>query len=97
MTLEEWEDEISRGEKPPQEWTPLLRALWFEWKGDWETAHRIAQEQEGADAAWVHAYLHRKEGDTSNAGYWYRRAGRVIPRESLSDEWRLLAGHLLEK
>src|ERR1700733_15799160 len=53
-----------------------LLALWWDAKGDWERAHGIAQDVAGADGAWVHAYLHRKEGDAGNAGYWYRQAGR---------------------
>lgn len=75
--------------------TPLLRALWHEAHGDWERAHLITQEIETSDAAWVHAYLHRKEGDTFNAGYWYRRAGRLAFTGSLHAEWTELATHLL--
>jgi hypothetical protein len=74
---------------------PLLRALWLTGHGHWDRAHSIAQEIETADAAWVHAYLHRKEGDTFNAGYWYRRAGRAAFTGSLHAEWTALAAHLL--
>ena len=74
---------------------PLLHALWHDAHGDWERAHSIAQEIDSTDAAWVHAYLHRKEGDTSNAGYWYRRAGRVLFAGSVHDEWTTLVAHLL--
>lgn len=74
---------------------PLLHALWHDAHGDWERAHSIAQEIESADAAWLHAYLHRKEGDATNAGYWYRRAGRPIFNGSLHAEWTALAAHLL--
>lgn len=74
---------------------PLLHALWHEAHGDWERAHSIAQTLETADAAWVHAYLHRKEGDTFNADYWYRRAGRAAFAGSLHAEWTALATHLL--
>lgn len=74
---------------------PLLHALWHEAHGDWERAHTITQNLEDADAAWVHAYLHRKEGDTFNAGYWYRRAGRLAFTGSLHAEWTALATHLL--
>jgi len=56
-----------------------LRALWLAGRGEWEQAHEIAQSDENLDGAWVHAYLHRVEGDTSNANYWYRRAGRPNP------------------
>ena len=59
-----------------------LRALWFAGRGGWEQAHEIAQEDESREGAWVHAYLHRTEGDTSNANYWYRRAGVPCKRET---------------
>jgi hypothetical protein len=74
---------------------PLLQALWYEAHGNWDRAHSVAQEIESPDAAWVHAYLHRKEGDTTNAGYWYRRAGRPDFDGSLQAEWTALASHLL--
>ena len=60
--------------------SPLLLALWHDAKGDWDGAHRVAQDVDGENAAWVHAYLHRKEGDASNADYWYRRARRLHSR-----------------
>lgn len=72
---------------PPAGLAPLLEALWWEAKGDWTRAHEIAQEIDSGDAAWVHAYLHRREGDTGNAAYWYRRAGRPLCREALDEEW----------
>ncbi len=75
--------------------SPLLHALWHEAHGDWERAHSITQTLETADAAWVHAYLHRKEGDTFNSGYWYRQAGRTAFTGSLHAEWTALATHLL--
>ena len=75
--------------------SPLLHALWHDAHGDWDRAHSLAQEIETVDAAWVHAYLHRKEGDTSNADYWYRRAGRPVFHGSLHAEWTTLAAHLL--
>lgn len=74
---------------------PLLHALWQEARGHWDRAHSITQEIESPDAAWVHAYLHRKEGDPSNAGYWYRLAGRTAFTGSLHTEWTALASHLL--
>ena len=66
--------------QPPGGLSPLLQALWWDAKGNWRRAHAIAQEIETPDAAWVHAYLHRKEGDDWNAGYWYRRSGRPVCR-----------------
>jgi hypothetical protein len=80
--------------KPPKVSGPL-RALWHAAKGDWNRAHEIVQDEEGADAAWVHAYLHRVEGDLSNAGYWYRRAGRPATKDSLELEWTAIAEGLL--
>lgn len=70
---------------------PLLAALWWDARGDWARAHEVAQGIETADGAWVHAYLHRKEGDLANADYWYRRAGRQRPAVTLDAEWEALA------
>jgi hypothetical protein len=72
-----------------------LQALWHDAKGDWGSAHACAQDQEDAAGAWVHAYLHRVEGDISNAGYWYRRAGRPAERGPLDAEWAAIAAALL--
>ena len=73
----------------------LVRALWHDGRGDWDKAHRIAQSVDDAEGAWVHAYLHRKEGDLSNAGYWYSRAGRPRSEVPLDEEWEEIAGTLL--
>ena len=75
---------------------PLIEALWHERHGDWTRAHEITQDLDGADAAWVHAYLHRREGDLSNAAYWYRLASKPVARASLDDEWRTIAAALLD-
>jgi hypothetical protein len=75
MNLEEFKVSLSRKE-PPAELGPVLTGLWWDAKGDWAKAHYSAQQDEGPAGAWVHAYLHRKEGDASNAAYWYRRAGK---------------------
>jgi len=96
MTVREFEVEISRGGPPPAGLAPLLRALWFERQGDWDAAHRITQDESGANAARVHGYLHRKEGDSGNARYWYSQAGGSRPPESFEAEWRLLAELLLQ-
>lgn len=82
-------------DSPPREESPLLAALWWDAKGNWAKAHEIAQEIESPDAAWVHAYLHRKEGDQRNAGYWYSRAGRPFSRAALDAEWQEIAKALL--
>lgn len=73
---------------------PLL-ALWWDGQGNWERAHEIAQEIENVNGSWVHAYLHRKEGDIGNAGYWYRRAGRSPAGGSLETEWAEIVEALL--
>jgi hypothetical protein len=74
---------------------PALRALWWDGKGDWDRAHEVAQSGQNRDCARVHAYLHRKQGDLANAGYWYARAGKPMPAGSLDDEWTELVGNLL--
>jgi hypothetical protein len=66
---------------------PLLAALWHDARGEWTRAHELAQAVETPEGAWVHAYLHRKEGDLANADYWYRRAGRRRPEAPLDAEW----------
>ncbi|WP_207540213.1 hypothetical protein [Sabulicella rubraurantiaca] len=71
----------------PEGLPPLLAALWWDARGDWQKAHGLAQSVGSAEGAWVHAYLHRREGDLPNADYWYRRAGRVRPATSLEVEW----------
>jgi hypothetical protein len=81
----------------PDDIPPLLQALLLDAAGDWDGAHRIAQEIYDSDGSWVHAYLHRKEGDLGNASYWYRSAGRTKPAMSLEEEWEYIAVALLEK
>lgn len=76
---------------------PLLQSLLLDSAGDWENAHRIAQNDPSSDGSWVHAYLHRKEGDKGNAGYWYRSAGKSLPELSLMEEWEYIALALLKK
>ena len=80
---------------PPEVLSPALQALWWEAKGDWDRAHELAQVDEGGTGDWVHAYLHRKEGDTGNAGYWYRRAGKPTSAAPLAEEWATIAAALL--
>ena len=91
-------DDFSRsldGEAPPEELDLPLKALWHDAKGHWEHAHDLVQDEEAGGGAWVHAYLHRKEGDEGNARYWYTRARQPVPRESLDEEWRVIARVLL--
>jgi hypothetical protein len=82
---------------PPANLPPLPKALWHERKGDWHLAHEIAQDIDTPEAAWVHAYLHRREGDQSNAAYWYRQAGKPVHRGDLDEEWRAIVSALLEQ
>lgn len=72
-----------------------LRALWLDAKGDWDAAHKCVDTRDDAVSMWVHAYLHRKEGDASNAGYWYARAGRPPQSGPLEQEWAAIATALL--
>jgi hypothetical protein len=80
---------------PPARMPPPLQALWWAAKGDWERAHKLVQDEASAEAAWVHAYLHRVEGDLPNARYWYRRAGRAAVSGPLEAEWEAIATELL--
>jgi hypothetical protein len=83
-------DESLKGEQPPNGLTRVLKALWYDAKGKWDAAHEEAQAQEDRDGAWVHAYLHRKEGDQGNAAYWYRQAGKPVCTQTLGEEWEQL-------
>ena len=81
--------------EPPEGVGPALRALWHLARDEWGAAHAAAQSDDSQDGAWVHAHLHRVEGDLANAGYWYRRAGRLTSEASLDDEWEEIAAALL--
>lgn len=94
MTLSEFRASL-REPDPPEGLEPALAALWRDAKGDWDGAHDLAQADEGGAGDWVHAYLHRKEGDAGNAAYWYRRAGKPVARSSLEQEWADIAETLL--
>jgi hypothetical protein len=94
MIFEEFRRTLD-GTRPPVGASPLLTALWWDAKGNWAKAHEIAQDVESPDGAWVHAYLHRKEGDDGNAAYWYRRAKKVSSRTSLEAEWEEIVRELL--
>ena len=86
MTFEQYKQSLS-STSPPQEVSDYLKALWYDANGDWESSHNIIQDIDDKKAAWIHAYLHRKEGDIWNADYWYTRAGRKRPGVSLEEEW----------
>jgi hypothetical protein len=72
-----------------------LQALWWDAKGDWHKAHSLVDDLEDNTGCWVHAYLHRKEGDISNADYWYRNAHKQRPAVSLEEEWKTIVTELL--
>ena len=91
-------DTLRNSPAAPTDKGPAIEALWWLMKGDWAKAHECVQAHEGEpDCDSVHAHLHRQEGDLSNAGYWYRRAGRPVSKQSLEEEWTLLATELLAK
>jgi hypothetical protein len=85
------------GAEPPADAVPALAALWWAHRGEWRRAHEIVMEADGADAAWVHAYLHRVEGDLANARYWYRLAGRDPASDPLDVEWDAIVAALLAR
>ena len=90
MELKKFLETVSRN-KPPAEINDYLKALWYDKKGDWESAHSIVQILNDKNAEWIHAYLHRREGDSYNASYWYRKANKSKPDISLDEEWENLA------
>jgi len=94
MTLKDFHQSIAATE-PPSGLSLALTGLWWDAKGDWTRAHESTQQDDGVEGSWVHAYLHRKEGDQGNAAYWYRRAGKPVCREPLDDEWLKIATALL--
>ncbi|MBT8298261.1 MAG: hypothetical protein KJO52_07995 [Maribacter sp.] len=79
--------ESLRSDDPPNEWPLVLKALWFDAKGNWKASHDIAQDMHDGMGSWIHAYLHRKEGDEFNAGYWYRNAKKPFPDTTLGQEF----------
>ena len=93
MTIDEFKSTLTTATPPSV--PPLLLALWHDARGDWEKAHALAQDVDDASGAWVHAYLHRKEGDLGNAGYWYRRANQPVATDSLDAEWTRIVSALL--
>jgi len=94
MTLDHFRACVANGALPDTVGAHV-RALWHDARGDWDTAHRIVQALDDAEAAWVHAYLHRKEGDAGNAAYWYARAGRAVAHGALDEEWTRIVTALL--
>ena len=96
-TIEAFRSSVSAA-TPPAGVGPALEALWWLKRGDWDRAHKCVQGHEGeADCDWVHAHLHRQEGDMSNAQYWYRRADKPVSGVSLQDEWSEIATAMLAR
>ncbi|OOQ57744.1 hypothetical protein [Mucilaginibacter pedocola] len=93
-TLAEFKASLTEAQ-PPHQLSVQLKSLWYDGKGDWHKAHAEVDQLNDATAAWVHAYLHRKEGDIWNADYWYRRAGQKRPNVSLDEEWEALVEELV--
>ena len=94
MTLQQFNNSLL-DDTPPDELSLYLQALWLDAKGDWGRAHGVAQELEDSTGSWIHAYLHRKEGDLGNAAYWYRRAGKPVASGGLKEEHEALVKALL--
>lgn len=97
MTQDEFSQLIEKHERCPESLPPSLQGLWYDKKGDWDMAHEVVQNASDADSAWVHAYLHRKEGDEVNARHWYRRSGQPEFKAGLDQEWEQIASDLLMK
>ncbi len=95
MTFEQFVESL-KGPLIPEGISVELQALWTEKRGDWKEAHLLVQSSHTKEAAWVHAYLHRKEGNTGNAGYWYARAGKPGSKKSHNEEWEEIVRELLE-
>jgi len=93
ISLKEFRQSLS-GAAPPARISKALAGLWSDAKGDWKRAHECAQQDESAEGSWVHAYLHRKEGDQTNAAYWYSRASKPVSVEPLDKEWRGIVNEL---
>ncbi len=94
MTQQEFVSSINQG-NPPEGLSVYLQALWEDAKGNWDKAHDLAQDANDKNGDRIHAYLHRKEGDKSNANYWYSRAGEKMPNVSLEEEWSELVTRFL--
>jgi hypothetical protein len=95
MNLKDFKSTISSGSIPDGLSKPLL-AMWYDGTGNWNQAHEIAQDIQSTEGSWIHAYLHRKEGDQGNAGYWYHRANRPVCNTSLQAEWEHIVTALLD-
>ena len=96
MNLHDFKQSLEQ-EAPPTGLNLTLQALWLAGKNDWQGSHNLLQNDESANGSWVHAYLHREEGDIPNARHWYSKAGKTIPSVSLKEEWDDIATALLSE
>ena len=94
MNLQQFKDSLN-SDSPPAGLSLALQAMWQDAKGDWAAAHKLSQDDGSANGSWVHAYLHRVEGDLPNAGHWYARAGKPRSEASLEAEWESIVSTLL--
>lgn len=94
MTLDEFKATLTASTPPLL--SPALKALWLDAKGDFDAAHEMADSVEEKSGYWVHAYLHRKEGNPGNAKYWYDMAKEPVATDSLESEWTRITTALLE-
>lgn len=94
MSFAEFSTSLTHSQ-PPAGLSAALRGLWHDGRDDWDAAHRSVQDDNSPAGAWVHAYLHRKEGDAGNAAYWYARAKRPVAVGTLGDEWTSIVRELL--
>jgi len=96
MSFEELQHSVAHDAAPPAGSSLAVQALWHDARGNWDTAHTCAQDDHGRDGSWVHAYLHRKEGDLGNASYWYHRANQPVSKKSLTEEWNEITQAMLD-
>ena len=95
MILARFKDSLGKGEDAPSDLSPPLQALWYAGKGNWHRAHEAAQDIHTSDGSWIHAHLHRQEGDLSNADYWYARCGKSRSGSSIETEWEEIVQAML--
>ena len=94
MDLAAFKKSLQNDQLPPEA-SLYLQALWHDGKGDWDKAHELIHDVPDKNASWIHAYLHRKEGDVWNADYWYSKAGKKRPSSSLEEEWEQMVAAFL--
>jgi len=97
MNADELASSAGNDDAPPEGISIQAKALWYARAGEWDAAHDLCQDVPGVAGSWIHAWLHRQEGDVGNAGYWYSRAGRELPQKGLSleEEWMGIARELV--